>query len=116
MCIRDRARPEWHTAGFLDLHMALTYIRRPEHVAASRFFDGVIHSHAGDSNHPELLSENDHIFSSVVQPLVSAVRGAPSKQSDATIVLDRITDRLHLIGGSIAQRDLIGLFRSHYHI
>ena len=113
---RYAARPEWHTAGFLDLHMALTYIRRPEHEAASRFFDGVIHSHAGDSNHPELLSENDHIFSSVVQPLVSAVRGAPSKQSDATIVLDRITDRLHLIGGSIAQRDLIGLFRSHYHI
>lgn len=105
---RFSARSEWHTSGFLDLHAAITYSRRPDHDSASRFFDGVQHSH-GDS-----VSENGHIFTGVVQPLVAAIRQGTDDPARAVTVLDAVSDRTHSIGGSIAQRDLIDLTRSHY--
>lgn len=105
---RFAARPEWHTSGFLDVHAALTYSRRPDHEAARRFFDGVARSHQSGR------SENDHIFAGVVQPLVTAIRLGSTEPAHAVTAFDDVSDRTHRIGGSIAQRELIGLTRSHY--
>lgn len=104
---RFASRPEWHTSGFLDLHMALAYSRRPHHHAAPRFFDGV-------EQQRDTGSENDHIFAGVVQPLVAAIRQGSDSPANAVALLDDVSDRTHRIGGSIAQRELIDLTRSHY--
>lgn len=100
-------RPEWHTSGFLDLHAAFIYSRRPQHDAASRFFAGVSESHA------DLASQNDFIFAGTVQPLVTAIRGIGDNSSEAAGALDSLADRLHYIGGSIAQRDIVDLTSVH---
>lgn len=105
---RFAARPEWHTSGFLDLHLAITYSRRPEHEAARRFFDGI------ELAHRDATSENGHIFVGVVEPLVHAIRQGADSPAQAVAMLDDVSDRTHRIGGSIAQRDLIDLTRSHY--
>lgn len=105
---RFAGRPEWHTSGFVDVHGALIYARRPDHEAAKRFFDTVV------DNHRDGTSENNHIFTGIVQPLVSAIRLGNTQPTDATLLLDDVSDRTHRIGGSIAQRDLLDLTRAHY--
>lgn len=105
---RFAQRPEWHTSGFLDLHAALIYSRSPNHAAAQRFFDGVA------TSHNENTSENDRNFVEVVQPLVAAVRDGESNPAQSAAMLTELASSTHRIGGSIAQRDLIGLTRGHY--
>ena len=105
---RFATRSEWHTSGFLDVHGALIYTRRPAHEAADRFFGGVV------TDHTDGTSENDHIFTGVVDPLVSAIRLGESEPTQAVALLDEVWDRTHRIGGSIAQRELLDLTRSSY--
>lgn len=108
LVVADRlaARPERHTNGFLDLHMALAFQRVPSHSEAPRFFDGVGPSHAKDN------SENGETFRQVVVPLVEAIRIAPQQPVAAAVLIDSVADRAHCIGGSIAQRDLITITRN----
>ena len=105
---RFAKRPEWHTSGFLDLHAALIYTRCENHDAAKRFFDGVAASHR------EATSENDRIFIEVVQPLVAAIRDGELSPAHSARVLSELASSTHRIGGSIAQRDIIDLTRTHY--
>ena len=105
---RFAVRPEWHTSGFLDLHAAMIYTRNSNHDAAPRFFDGAAASHG------ENKSENDRNFIEVVQPLVAAIRDGESNPAQSAAALDGLTGATHRIGGSIAQRDIIGLTQSHY--
>ena len=100
------ARPERHTSGFVDLHMALVYARRPKHVEAARFFAGVPISHAAGS------SENDDIFRTVVTPLVAAIQHREAAPSQTMRALDQLDAQLHRIGGSIAQRQIVNLTRT----
>ena len=87
---------ERHTCGFLDLHAALTFIRRPDHHGADVWFSGL-------AARPNRGAEIDDIFESVTKPLVAALRAA---DPDA---LDKLTPSLHRIGGSNAQRRIISL-------
>lgn len=105
---RFAERPEWHMSGFLDLHGAFIYTRRPNHDHAERFFSGVANQYRDGT------SENADTFNNIVQPLVSSIRGGASNPADAIVELDQIADSTHRIGGSIAQRDIIDLTRSHY--
>ncbi len=100
------ARRERHTCGFLDLHAALVYARCPDHPEAAVFFSGVSTAHASTG------SENADIFGSVVQPLVEAIRVGDADPAGALRLLESIGDKLHRIGGSVVQRDLVGLTRS----
>lgn len=99
--------PQWHTSGFLDLHAAFVYARRPSHPSASRFFDGV------EASHPHGHSENDRTFLEVVKPLVAAVRNGETSPAASAAVLNQLAPTLHRIGGSIAQRDVISLTSDH---
>ncbi len=99
-------RPERHTAGFIDLHMALAFSRCPDHPQTDAFFDGVGSSHRNDD------SENGDIFQSVVRPLVEAVRSSSTDRHRALQLLNSIDENVHRIGGSVAQRDLITLTKS----
>lgn len=99
-------RRERHTCGFLDFHAALVYTRCPDHPEASAFFSGVSTAHAGAD------SENADIFNSVVRPLVEAIRVGDADPAGALSLLDSIGGRLHRIGGSVVQRDLVGLTRT----
>ena len=101
-------RPERHTSGFLDLHMALAYTRCPDHPTADEFFAGV------DTSHESGTSENDETFRSVVAPLVTAIRDGVATSEAAIRQLDFLEPELHRIGGSIAQRDLVQLTRDNY--
>jgi len=103
-------RSEWHTSGFLDLHLALVYTRRPDHPAANQFFDGVATAHDGG------MAENDDVFRSVVRPLVSAIRTGEADPAAAVATLERVAPTLHRVGGSIAQRELVGFTKSHYEL
>ena len=96
---------ERHTCGFLDVHAALAFTRRPGHPGARRWFDGLEEREAG-------ASENDITFSEVVNPLVEAFRSY-GEGSCARFVrlVDRLGSSVSRIGGSIAQRDLITLTR-----
>ncbi len=105
---RFATRSEWHTSGFLDLHGAFIYTRRPDHEGADRFFSGLSVSHADGT------AENDHIFTGIVRPLVDGIRLGVSQPGVADDLLDGISDRTHRIGGSIAQRDIVDLTRLHY--
>jgi len=105
---RFAKRSEWHTVGFLDLHGALIFSRRPEHARASHFFDGAATQHAHGT------SENDLIFSEIVGPLVKAIQLGTAQPALAVTLLDGIADRAHRIGGSIAQREIIALTRMHF--
>ena len=83
-----------HTCGFLDMHAALAYIRRPGHPGAARWFDGLAaRPHAG--------AEIDDIFLDVTVPLIGALRA-----NDPTVI-DRLADKVRRIGGSEAQREII---------
>jgi tetratricopeptide (TPR) repeat protein len=96
---------ERHTCGFLDVHAALAFIRRPGHPGAQRWFRGL-------EERASRGSENDATFDEVVIPLVEAFRsyGAGSHGHFVTLV-DRVGSCTARIGGSIAQRDLIDLTR-----
>ena len=96
---------ERHTCGFLDLHAALAFTRRPDHPGAGRWFDGL-------TARPFGASENDVTFVRVVEPLVEAFRSYGRGRYDhfASIV-DGLEASICRIGGSIVQRDLIALTR-----
>lgn len=96
---------ERHTCGFVDLHAAITYLRRPDHPGSARWFDGI----AGE---PQVDGELAEIFDDVAKPLVEAFRAREAGDS-ATFraTLDRLVDTTARIGGSNAQRALITLTR-----
>ncbi len=97
------ARPERHTSGFLDLHAAMVYARQPDHLGAQEFFDGVLTSHA------DSVAENDDTFRRIVAPLVDAIRTSSANPRRAATLFESVDARLHRIGGSIAQRDIVTL-------
>ncbi|MEM7274586.1 MAG: hypothetical protein AAF547_15980 [Actinomycetota bacterium] len=103
-------RPERHTCGFLDLHGAMIYTRRPDHPEADRFFDGI--------DQPVTVegSQNDHTMREVVPSLVAAIRTCDVDPAGAMRLLDQVADRTHLIGGSVAQRDVITKTRSRLEV
>lgn len=100
------ARRERHTCGFLDLHAALVYARCPDHPEAAVFFSGVSAAHTGAD------SENADTFISVVRPLAEAIRVGDAYPAEARRLLDSIGGRLHRIGGSVVQRDLVRMTRT----
>ena len=94
---------ERHTCGFLDVHAALAYARRPDHPGARRWFRGLAERGAG-------TSENDRTFTDVVAPLAHAFRAHAAGDTDRFVgVVDGLGRSARWIGGSIAQRDLITL-------
>ena len=94
---------ERHTCGFLDVHAALAYARRPHHPGARRWFQGLAERGAG-------TSENDRTFIDVVAPLAHAFRAYAAGDTDRFAgVVDGLGQSARWIGGSIAQRDLISL-------
>ena len=94
---------ERHTCGFLDVHAALAYARRPDHPGARRWFRGLKKRGAG-------TSENDRTFQDVVAPLAQAFRAYAAGDTDRFVrVVDGLGGSARWIGGSIAQRDLITL-------
>jgi len=107
MVVADRfaQRPERHTCGFIDLHMALAFQRVPDHPEAAAFFAGVDASHRHDP------SENGETFRTVAAPLVEAIRRSADEPAAAVELIDRVAAASHRIGGSIAQRDIISITR-----
>ena len=94
---------ERHTCGFLDVHAALTFTRRPDHPGARRWFEGL-------RERPSGASENDRTFSRVVEPLVEALCSyAHGDYDHCAQIVDALGAATRYIGGSIAQRDLITL-------
>ncbi len=99
------ARPERHTCGFIDLHMALAFARHPGHPEADTFFAGVAESHRDDPSH------NGETFRTVVAPLAEAIRVSVTEPAAAAELLDSVAGDIHRIGGSVVQRDLVALTR-----
>ena len=96
---------ERHTSGFLDVHAALAFVRRPDHPGARRWFKGLEEREAG-------ASENDHTFREIVTPLVEAFRSyGEGDYGHFVQLIDRLGSCTGRIGGSIAQRDLVTLTR-----
>ncbi len=96
---------ERHTCGFLDVHAALAFSRRPAHPGARRWFRGLEELEAG-------TSENDRTFIQVVTPLAHAFRAYAAGDTGRFVgVVDGLGRSARWIGGSIAQRDLITLTR-----
>ena len=96
---------ERHTCGFLDLHAALAFARRPDHPGAHRWFRGLAERGAA-------TTENDRTFMEVVAPLAHAFRAYAAGDTDRFVgVVDGLGQSARWIGGSIAQRDLITLTR-----
>ena len=94
---------ERHTCGFLDVHAALTFARKPDHPGAGRWFKGLGARSAG-------ASENDRTFSGVVAPLAEAFCSYVQEDYDHCVqIVDALGPATRRIGGSIAQRDLITL-------
>ena len=94
---------ERHTCGFLDVHAALAFARRPGHPGARRWFEGLRARQSG-------ASENDSTFSEVVAPLVEAFCSYTDGGYNHFVrVVDHLGPSTSRIGGSIAQRDLITL-------
>ena len=97
---------ERHTCGYLDVHAALAFVRRPEHRGAARWFEGLRARRSG-------ASENDGTFGEVVMPLVAAFRSYAGGRRDRFVPLvDELGSCTRRIGGSIVQRDLITLTRA----
>ncbi len=99
-------RSEQHTAGFLDLHATMTFSRVPSHPAAAPFFASLQDAHRTNQ------SENGAIFRDVVAPLVSGFRSysAGDYATSATTISHCLEGgESHRIGGSNAQRDILGL-------
>ncbi|MYB04470.1 MAG: tetratricopeptide repeat protein [Acidimicrobiaceae bacterium] len=96
---------ERHTCGFLDVHAAVAFARRPQHPGARLWFEGLAEREAG-------ASENDTTFAEVVAPLVEAFRSYGEGGSARFVrLVDGLGSAVSRIGGSIAQRDLIPLTR-----
>ncbi len=104
LATRWAATDERHTCGFLDVHAAMAFARRPAHPGAAVFLDGV---HAA---HGDAASENAQTFRSVVVPLVDAITAfGADDRSGAAEMIDGVAAVTHRIGGSIAQRDVLRL-------
>ena len=96
---------ERHTCGFLDVHAAMAFARRPGHPGSTRWFRGLAEREAG-------TSENDRTFLDVVTPLAHAFRAYAAGDTDRFVdVVDGLGRSARWVGGSIAQRDLITLTR-----
>ena len=96
---------ERHTCGFLDVHAALAFARRPDHPGAAGWFEGLRVRQPG-------VSENDTTFGEVVAPLVEAFCSYARGGYDRFVrLVDGLGPATRRIGGSIAQRDLITLTR-----
>ncbi len=96
---------ERHTCGFLDVHAAVAFARRPSHPGADCWYRGLAGREACGS-------ENDAIFDEVVNPLVDAFRSYGEGNGDHFVrLVDQLGSSTSRIGGSIAQRDLITLTR-----
>ena len=96
---------ERHTCGFLDVHAALAFTRRPDHPGARLWFEGLEQREAG-------TSESDRAFSGVVEPLVEAFRSyGEGGYGHFADLVDQLGSCTRRIGGSNAQRDLIALTR-----
>ncbi|MXW96477.1 MAG: tetratricopeptide repeat protein [Acidimicrobiaceae bacterium] len=94
---------ERHTCGFLDVHAALAFSRKPAHPGAARWFRGL-------DRRPADTSENDRTFMDVVAPLAHAFRAYAAGDTDRFVgVVDDLGRSARRIGGSIVQRDLITL-------
>ncbi len=106
---RMAGRPERHTSGFLDVHMALAFQRVSTHDAADAFFAGVAGSHVDDP------SENGETFRTVVTPLVEAIRVCEIDPLGSVALIDSVANQTHRIGGSIAQRELLTITRNALH-
>ena len=99
-CVAER-----HTCGFLDVHAAVAFARRPSHPGADRWYRGLAGREACGS-------ENDAIFDEVVNPLVDAFRSYGEGGHERFVrLVDQLGSCTGRIGGSIAQRDLITLTR-----
>ncbi len=92
-----------HNCGFLDMHAAFSFARRPDHPGAKRWLGGLADRPLGDS-------ENDIIFQEVVAPLVDAATafGAGDTGRFADVVAE-LGQGARRIGGSNAQREIIAL-------
>ena len=94
---------ERHTCGFLDVHAALAFVRRPDHPGAQRWYRGLKEREGASS-------ENDATFIEVVSPLVEAFRSYGEGSYDRCVrLVDEVGSSAARIGGSIVQRDLITL-------
>ena len=119
---------ERHTCGFLDLHAALAFVRRPDHPGAARWFNGLRDRAMSPSSEPSAstesgepaghgscrseASENDVTFREVVMPLVDAFGNYAAGEVERFVrLVDELGPSTSRIGGSIAQRDLITLTR-----
>lgn len=101
---RWAATDERHTCGFLDVHAAMVFARRPEHPGAAVFLDGV------EAAHGDAASENAQTFRSAVVPLVEAITAfGAGDRARAADIIDGAAAATHRIGGSIAQRDVLRL-------
>lgn len=101
---RVAASPERHASGFLDLHAALTWARNPNHPGAAQF--AATFSTASDS----LGGEAGEIHRTVTADLVAAITAfGTGDLARAAKLLATTEPYQHLIGGSIAQRQIIAL-------
>ena len=97
---------ERHTCGFLDVHAAVAFARRPGHPGTRRWFEGL-------AARPSGSSENDTTFREVVTPLAEAFRSYGEGGHDRFVrLIDQVGASAGRIGGSIVQRDLVTLTRS----
>jgi tetratricopeptide (TPR) repeat protein len=101
---RWAATDERHTCGFLDVHAAMVFARRPAHPGAATFLDGV------EGAHIDVASENAQTFRTAVVPLVGAITAfGAGDRAVAAEIIDGAAAVTHRIGGSIAQRDVLRL-------
>lgn len=90
-----------HTNAFLDLHAALAFSRCPDIAASKVFFDSL------DNSFPNETSETAGVFNDVLRPLVQAFSRLKANPMEASIQIEALLPRLHLIGGSIVQREIV---------
>ncbi len=91
-----------HTCGFLDLHAALAARTDPSFAEGWR--------DTQRSAHRPPRSENDRLFVEVVEPLTDALALLDGSHHDEGVAtLMALSPRLHEVGGSLAQRQVIDL-------
>ncbi len=98
-----------HTCGFLDIHTAMAYARRPQHPGAEAFWQGVEQGYALGSD-ADANTYNDITMRSVVAPTASGLRAfAAGHMSQAAALLRQGLGDLQRVGGSVVQREIIDL-------
>lgn len=90
-----------HTNAFLDMHAALAFSRCPDLAAADRFFESL------DVSFDGIHSENAQTFQTVTKPLVRAFSRYQADPVSAGNEIEKILPDLHLLGGSIVQREIV---------